>query len=95
MLLIIFCQSFILSQQKSWRCIDKNFQEKLIGPYVDILFDVDPDIKDDLKDAYVVVTNFSLSAIDALRFGKPVFTDKRHIAATVAEINIEQILILN
>ena len=44
-----------------------------------------------MKNAYVVVTNFSLSAIDALKFGKPVFTDKRHIAATVAEINIENI----
>jgi len=46
-LLMIFCQSFILSQQKSWRCIDKNFQEKLIGPYVDILFDDDPDVEND------------------------------------------------
>ena len=49
------------------------------------------DIKDDLKDAYLVVTNFSLSAIDALVYGKPVFTDKRHIAASVAETSIEQI----
>ena len=43
-LLIIFYQSFILSQQLSWRCIDKKFQEVIIEPYVDLLLQDYPEI---------------------------------------------------
>ncbi len=47
-LLIIFSQTFALSQKLSWRCIDKNFQAKLIEPYVDILLEENPNIEDKL-----------------------------------------------
>ena len=41
-------------------------------------------IKDDLEDAHALVTNMSLSAIDAIKMGIPTFTDTDNIASPVS-----------
>ena len=47
-ILIFIYQSILLSQHvDTWKCIDKNFQEKLIAPYEKILLDKEPDILDE------------------------------------------------
>ena len=42
------------------------------------------DIKDELKGAHALVTNMSLSAIDAIKMGIPTFTDTDNIASPVS-----------
>jgi hypothetical protein len=49
------------------------------------------DIKDELKGAHALVTNMSLSAIDAIKFGVPAFTDIDNIASPVSNTNISSI----
>lgn len=47
------------------------------------------DIKDDLKDAWAVVTNMSLSAIDGVLNMTPGFTHQRHAASFITSRKIE------
>ena len=49
------------------------------------------DITDDLEGAYALVTNMSLSAIDAIRFGIPAFTHIENIASPVSNTDISNI----
>jgi hypothetical protein len=49
------------------------------------------DIKDDLKGAHSLVTNMSLSAVDAIKYGIPVFTDIDNIASPVSHKDISNI----
>ena len=56
-----------------------------------IYFDVLEHIKDDLKDAHALVTNMSLSAIDAIKLGIPTFTDIDNIASPVSNVDISKI----
>ena len=49
------------------------------------------DIKDELKGAHALVTNMSLSAIDAIKFGVPAFTDIDNIASPVSNTDISNI----
>ena len=49
------------------------------------------DIKDELKGAHALVTNMSLSSIDAIKLGIPVFTDIDNIASPVSNTNISSI----
>ena len=49
------------------------------------------DIKDDLKDAYCLVTNMSLSAIDAILLGVPVICDKKHVARPISSPDINNL----
>jgi hypothetical protein len=49
------------------------------------------DIKDELKDAWCVVTNMSLSAIDGILNMTPAFTHQRHVASLVTSRKIEKI----
>ena len=46
------------------------------------------DIKDELKGAHALVTNMSLSAIDAIKLGIPAFTDIDNIASPVSNTDI-------
>ena len=46
------------------------------------------DIKDDLKDAWCVVTNMSLAAIDGILNMTPGFTHQRHVASVVTSRKI-------
>lgn len=49
------------------------------------------DIKDDLKDAHALVTNMSLSAIDAVMNMVPAFTHQSNVCAQVTSRNITKI----
>jgi hypothetical protein len=49
------------------------------------------DIKDDLKDAWAVVTNMSLSAIDGILNSTPGFTHQRNVASFVTSRKLELI----
>ena len=49
------------------------------------------DIKDDLKDAHALVTNMSLSAIDAILNMVPAFTHSRNVASQVTSRDISKI----
>ena len=49
------------------------------------------DIKDELKGAHALVTNMSLSAIDAIKMGIPTFTDTDNIASPVSNTVISSI----
>ena len=49
------------------------------------------DIKDDLKDAWCVVTNMSLSAIDGILNMTPAFTHQRHVASLVTSRKIDKV----
>ena len=51
----------------------------------------DTDIRDELKDAYCLVTNMSLSAIDAIMMGIPIICDKRHVARPLTSIDINNL----
>ena len=46
------------------------------------------DVKDDLKNAWCVVTNMSLAAIDGVLNMTPAFTHQRHVAALLSLIHI-------
>lgn len=48
-------------------------------------------IKDELKDAYCLVTNMSLSAIDAILMGIPIICDKQHVARPLTSTNINNL----
>ena len=49
------------------------------------------DIKDDLQDAHALVTNMSLSAIDAILNMVPAFTHQRNVASQVTSRDISKI----
>jgi len=49
------------------------------------------DIKDELKDAHALVTNMSLSAIDAIMNMVPAFTHQRNVASQVTSRDIRKI----
>jgi len=49
------------------------------------------DIKDDLKDCHVLVTNMSLSAIDALLNMVPSITHQRHVCSFISSRDISKI----
>ena len=49
------------------------------------------DIKDDLKNAWCVVTNMSLSAIDGILNMTPAFTHQRHVAFPVTSRDISKV----
>ena len=49
------------------------------------------DIKDDLKDAWCVVTNMSLSAVDGILNMTPAFTHQRHVASLVTSRKIDKV----
>ena len=49
------------------------------------------DIKDDLKNAWCVVTNMSLSAVDGVLNMTPAFAHQRHVASLVTSRRIEKI----
>ena len=49
------------------------------------------DIKDDLKEAYCLVTNMSLSAIDAIMMGIPIICDKKHVARPISSTSINDL----
>ncbi len=49
------------------------------------------DIKDDLKNAWCVVTNMSLSAIDGILNMTPAFTHQRHVAYPVTSRDISKV----
>ena len=49
------------------------------------------DIKDDLKDAYCLVTNMSLSTIDALCLGVPIICDDRNVCSTLVTSDFSSI----
>ena len=48
-------------------------------------------IKDDLKNAWCVVTNMSLAAIDGVLNMTPAFTHQRHVAALITSRKIEKV----
>ena len=49
------------------------------------------DIKDDLKNAWCVVTNMSLSAVDGILNMTPAFTHQRHVASLVTSRKIDKV----
>ena len=49
------------------------------------------DVKDDLKNAWCVVTNMSLSAIDGVLNMTPAFTHQRHVASLITSQRIEEV----
>ena len=49
------------------------------------------DITDDLEGAYALVTNMSLSAIDAIKFGIPAFTHKDNVTSQITSQDISKI----
>ena len=49
------------------------------------------DVKDDLKDAWCVVTNMSLSAVDGVLNMTPGFTHQRHVASLVTSRKIDKV----
>ena len=49
------------------------------------------DIKEDVKDAWCVVTNMSLSAIDGILNMTPAFTHQRHVASLVTSRKIDKV----
>ena len=53
------------------------------------------DIKDELKDAYCLVTNMSLSTIDAVSLGVPIICDDRNICSTLGTSDFTSINNLN
>ena len=53
------------------------------------------DIKDELKDAYCLVTNMSLSTIDAVSLGVPIICDERNICSTLGTSDFTSINNLN
>ena len=49
------------------------------------------DVKDDLKNAWCVVTNMSLAAIDGILNMTPAFTHQRHVASLITSRKIEKV----
>tara|TARA_B100001057_G_scaffold352040_1_gene353559 strand:+ start:1342 stop:2151 length:810 start_codon:yes stop_codon:yes gene_type:complete len=49
------------------------------------------DIRDDLKDCHALVTNMSLSAVDAVMNMVPVFTHQRHICSFISSKDLTKI----
>ncbi len=49
------------------------------------------DIKDDLKGAHCLVTNMSLSAVDAILYGVPCITDKKNVANPLSSQDISTV----
>ena len=49
------------------------------------------DIKDDLKNAWCVVTNMSLAAIDGVLNMTPAFTHQKHVASLITSQRIEEV----
>jgi len=49
------------------------------------------DIKEDLKDAWCLVTNMSLSAVDSILNMTPAFTHQRHVASLVTSRKIDKV----
>ena len=49
------------------------------------------DVKDDLKNAWCVVTNMSLAAIDGILNMTPAFTHQKHVASLISGKKIEEV----